>query len=65
MGNPINPRPLRLPAKTDYLVREYARKKGLGINQTIIHLISRGLSIEKWIEDYHIEEFTDNFFNGQ
>ena len=65
MSNPVNPRPIRLPSRQDYLIRQYAQKHGLNLNQAIIHLISKGLSIEKWIEDYHIEDFTENFFEKE
>ena len=65
MGNPTDPRPIRLPQKTDFLVRQYAKKKGLGINQAIIHLLSKGLSIDKWEEEFHVGEFTENFFEKQ
>jgi hypothetical protein len=65
MGNPVNPRPIRLPPRQDYLIRQYAKKHGLNLNQAIIHLISKGLSIEEWIDKYRIEEFTENFFEKE
>ena len=61
-GNPVH---IRLPLRQEYLIREYAKKKGLRLNDAIIHLLAKGLSIEKWNEDFHIEEFTENFFEKE
>lgn len=61
-GDPFH---IRLPVRQEYLIREYAKKKGLRLNDAIIHLLAKGISIEKWTEEFHIEEFTENFFGKE
>lgn len=61
-GNPLH---IRLPLRLEYLIREYAKKKGLRLNDAIIHLVAKGFSIEKWKDDFHIDEFTENYFEKE
>lgn len=61
-GDPLH---IRLPHRQEHLIRQYAQKHGLRLNDAVVHLIAKGLSIQKWQEDFHIEDFTENFFNSE
>jgi hypothetical protein len=61
-GDPLH---IRFPHRQEHLIREYARKKGLRLNDAIIHLLAMGLSISDWQEKYRIEDFTENFFERE
>ena len=61
-GDPVH---IRLPLRQEFLIREYSKKKGLRLNNAMIHLIAKGLSIEKWTDEFRIEDFTENFFESQ
>lgn len=52
----------RLPSKLKLLVHVYARENGLTCKQAIIHLVARGLHFEKMYREFHIEQYTENFF---
>lgn len=54
---------LRIPSKMKNMIDSYSRKKGLRITDAIVHLIAKGLWIEDSRENYHIEQYTENFFS--
>ncbi len=53
---------IRLPDKLKDLIKQYARKKGFEYNQAIIHILARGLHFSECAENFHIEQYTENFF---
>jgi hypothetical protein len=65
MGIQCDPRPVRLPPRVDHFVREFAKKKGLTINQAIVHVLSKGISQIEAEENFHIEKYIENFFEKE
>ena len=61
-GNPIH---IRLPLKLENLIDDYAQEHGLRKYDAIIHLLARGIHFSRIVSNFHIGDYTDNFFKEQ
>ena len=65
MSTPVDPRPVRLSPKLDYLVREFAKKHGLTLNQTINHILAKGFHQIASEQGFRIEDYIEIFFEKE